>query len=229
MMRFFWFKFANNYGDVLTPYLCRALKVRCLWAHRHTADAIMVGSIANHARPGQHVFGSGFIRAADNPCPTARYHWVRGPISRKMVMNAGGSAPELYGDAALILPDFIRPAEKKHDIGYVPHHVDYMLLNRSQKVCLQRGSIEFITRQITSFRKVISSSLHGIIVAHAYGIPAAWVKLSDKLTGDDMKFHDHYASVGLKAQLSTLENPIFQVPTNIQTDHIGRIIKQYAK
>lgn len=184
----------------------------------------MVGSIANHARPGVKVYGSGFIRRNDIVCSTADYKWVRGPISRDMVLKAGGSVCDLYGDAALILPDLIPQSEKLHDIGYVPHHVDYQLVKSGFKVNLIKGSIEHITKEITKCRRVISSSLHGIIVAHAYGIPAAWVRLSDKLSGDGMKFHDHYESVGLKAELSTTENPVFQVPTEIKTDHIKRLL-----
>lgn len=223
-MRFFWFKQENNYGDVLTPYICRKLKVTCIWSPRPSATAIMVGSIANKARPGMHVFGSGFIRRNDLICRNAIYHWVRGPISRQMVLNAGGKAPEIYGDAALLMPEFVRPSEKVHDVGYIPHHVDYADLKQELKIDLTKGSIESITREITKYRRIISSSLHGIIVAHAYGIPAAWVKLSDKLTGDGMKFHDHYQSVGLKAQLSTIDNPIFQVPTRVETGDIARLI-----
>lgn len=223
-MRFFWFKQENNYGDVLTPYICEKLKVHCVWSPRQAANAIMVGSIANKARPGMHVFGSGFIRRSDLVVMNALYHWVRGPISRNMVLAAGGKAPEIYGDAALLMPEFVRALPKDRDIGYIPHHVDYKSLHREHKIDLTTGGIEGITREITRYRKIVSSSLHGIIVAHAYGIPAAWVKLSNKLTGDDMKFHDHYESVGLKAQLSTLENPIFQVPTQIDVTDLPRLI-----
>jgi len=35
-------------------------------------------------------------------------------------------------------------------------------------------------------------------VAHAYGIPAVWVKFSNKLFGDNIKFYDYFASVGIK-------------------------------
>lgn len=224
MPSFFWFHRGNNYGDVLTPYICKKLHVSCVYANRHYAQAIMVGSIANHARPRMHVLGSGFIRRNDIVCPTAQYHWVRGPISRQMVLAAGGKAPEIYGDAALLLPEFIDAAPKEHDVGFVPHHIHYNDLHEPLKVDLTRGSIEDITRHITSFRKIISSSLHGIIVAHAYGIPAAWVKFPGKLTGDDMKFHDHYESVGLKAQLSTPEDPVFQVPTKIDVTDLPRLI-----
>lgn len=224
MKRFFWFKRDRNYGDVMTPYILKRLDRKFHYSHSRYANAIMIGSIAKLARSGMDILGSGFIRKSDPVCKDAKFHWVRGPLTRRMIIEAGGMAPELYGDAALLLPEFIPSSEKEHDIGYIPHHVDYNLINEGFKVDLTKGSIEDITKQITKCRKVICSSLHGIIVAHAYGIPAAWVKLSDNLSGDGMKFHDHYQSIGLKAQLSTMEDPIFQAPDNYETDHIKRII-----
>jgi hypothetical protein len=46
----------------------------------------------------------------------------------------------------------------------------------------------------------LSSSLHGLIVAHAYGIPAVWCDFADRphaIAGDGTKFHDYFASIGL--------------------------------
>jgi hypothetical protein len=43
---------------------------------------------------------------------------------------------------------------------------------------------------------IVSSSLHGLIIAHAYGREAAWLKFSDRPLGDDFKFRDYWASIG---------------------------------
>jgi hypothetical protein len=40
----------------------------------------------------------------------------------------------------------------------------------------------------------VSSSLHGIIVAHAYGVPARWVRWRHD-SGDGIKYLDYFQSV----------------------------------
>lgn len=206
----------HNYGDLLTPFLLSGLRIRYRKANGHsTADAIMVGSIARFARSGMRVMGSGFIHESDPVCNKARYLWVRGPLSRGKILAAGGACPEIYGDAAWLLPELIKPADKLHDVGLVPHYVDHadmVAMNTGMPVVdLLQPDIRAVTNAITSFRTVISSSLHGVIVAHAYGIPAAWVPVSDRLKGDGFKFRDHYASIGLDAIPSTMDNPVFTV------------------
>jgi polysaccharide pyruvyl transferase WcaK-like protein len=62
---------------------------------------------------------------------------------------------------------------------------------------LATNSVENVIEEIYSCDTVISSSLHGIIVAHAYNIPAVWVKFSNNLFGDGIKFYDYFESVGL--------------------------------
>lgn len=228
-MRFYWMGKGNNYGDILTPYICRRLGIPCRPAPKRKPQALMVGSIAALAKPGTQVFGSGFIHRKQVACKDAVWRWLRGPLSRRMVLDAGGDAPECYGDAALILPGLIPEARKMHDMGYIPHYVDKSHVNREFTIDLTGGDVEHITRAITSCRRIVSSSLHGVIVAHAYGIPAAWVCWSDALAGDGMKFHDHYGSVGLGAVLSSPDAPVFQLPEKVETRHIHEILQAVSR
>ena len=49
--------------------------------------------------------------------------------------------------------------------------------------------------EIASASLVVSSSLHGLIVADSYGIPAAWVTTDVELWGGDFKFRDYHSVV----------------------------------
>jgi pyruvyltransferase len=60
-----------------------------------------------------------------------------------------------------------------------------------------------VVEDIARCEYVASSSLHGVIVAHALGVPALWLRISDQLKGGAFKFRD-YASA-LNMQLATLD------------------------
>lgn len=227
-MNVWWYDTPPNYGDVLTPHILNAYGIPFIRAEKKNFDTLMVGSIAKWARPGTRVLGAGFIRKVDPVCKDANWKWVRGPLSRQMVLDAGGRVPEVYGDAAWLLPTFWGPSEKEFDLGIVPHHVDYEIAKELHPgipvIDLLTTDPEKTTKEITKCKAVICSSLHGLIVAHAYGIPAAWVKYSDKLHGDDMKFKDHFASMGIETILSTYDNPVFTLGT-LDTKPMIEILK----
>jgi len=110
--------------------------------------------------------------------------------------------PEIYGDPVLLLPRFYKPnINKEYKLGVIIHYIDkkWFGLNIGNKnvlqIDIQSGFYNVIT-QVLKCEKIISSSLHGLILADAYGIPAMWLKVTDKVEGAELKFNDYFMSVG---------------------------------
>jgi hypothetical protein len=85
-------------------------------------------------------------------------------------------------------------------VGVFAHYCDLedpQILAGKWNVINPLGDPLAVIDHMRKFSPILSSSLHGIILAHAYGIPAAWVRLSDKLFGDGVKFADYADSVGI--------------------------------
>lgn len=164
---------------------------------------IFLGSILQFYKlNGGIVWGAGLI---DTNFTTGihRYYAVRGPKSRYLLMQKGYKVPQIYGDPALILSRvYDKPVPKSNEIGIIPHIVHYegllkVELNSEMTIIdLKTFDIEFVIDEIRSCRYVLSSSLHGLIVAHAYNIPALWVNLGDvELMGNNVKFYDYFESL----------------------------------
>jgi hypothetical protein len=205
----------GNFGDILTPLILNHYGIAYSWVNVHQADAISTGSIIKFAKKGMTVLGSGAMRQNDKLEPRAKYLWVRGPLTRDIVLRDGGDCQELYGDPAMLLPRiFEKTGRPRHKVGYFLHYVDLDMEDRFPFVINPLEPVEKVLADIWQCERIVSSSLHGIIAAHAYGIPAAWVRLSDRLSGDDTKFHDHALSVGLaQMPLSTVDQPEFTSAT----------------
>lgn len=207
-------KDSKNYGDLLTPYIFKHFNISFEFADLSNANTLCIGSIIVHAKKDSIVLGSGLIKKKQKPNPLANYKFVRGPYTRSRILELGGTCPQVYGDPALLLPLIWEHQTPEYEVGLVPHIINYEEAKENfpyYKIIDLTKDPKVVTQEITSCKKIISSSLHGIIVAHAYGIPAAWVKFSNKLVGDDIKFYDHYTSINLEPKLSTVQTPIFTV------------------
>jgi hypothetical protein len=207
-------KSKENYGDVLGRYLVEKIsnkKVVFAWPKKFSIYDwfspiyVTIGSIIHNINHNCIVWGSGIINQ-QIVIKKAVFLAVRGPQTRNYLINLGYDVPEIYGDPALLLPRYFKPkVEKKYKYGIVPHYNDYKIVekwfeNRTDVhlIDLMTNDIEAKTMEFLQCEKIISSSLHGIIIAHAYGIPAVWQKFSDKVFGDDIKYQDYFESVQLK-------------------------------
>jgi pyruvyltransferase len=196
-----------NWGDALSPVLVELLagKPAIHLEGLHHDRYLAIGSILGGANERAEVWGSGFIRENEPilGCPRA-VHAVRGPLSRESLVKQGVECPEVYGDPALLLPRFFNPgARKRYSVGIIPHYIDkgHPWLDRWRRdpqvllLDIESGIQEFV-RSVKSCEAILSSSLHGLICADAYGVPNAWVQLSDEVIGGDFKFRDYRLSIG---------------------------------
>jgi hypothetical protein len=202
--------YPGNFGDILNPYLVEKLTgMPPLHATKGTG-ALAIGSTIRFALDGTAVWGTGTPRMSDKLNPRARYLAVRGPLTARLVEESGGRAPDVFGDPAVLLPHIYQPtpAPRRYPLGIVLHHAHEGRLEIDGDVRVigvlrdGYGGIESFIDELCSCERVLSSSLHGLIVSHAYGIPAQWFTLSDsasEVPGDGTKYHDYLLSVGLDA------------------------------
>lgn len=207
-VRAFWCRIPSraNFGDALTPWLIRRITGRrptFVRPEEPRAKYFVVGSILGYAAAHCTVWGSGISARADLVSDAAQLLAVRGPLSRAAAMEAGVACPEVYGDPALLLPRLYQPPSvPRRGIGVIPHYSDVPRLVRpwvgsgEVRVIDPQSPVESVVDQICRCEVVVSSSLHGIIVSHAYGIPAVWVSVGASSLVRDTKFHDYYLSVG---------------------------------
>lgn len=219
-IRLFWWnekviqgKSRENYGDLLGKYLVEKIsgkKVVFAWPKKWSLldycnpIYVTIGSILTHVNHKCIVWGSGII-SKEYPIKKAIFLAVRGPQTRKKLLNAGYEVPEIYGDPALLLPRFFNPkVEKKYKYGVVPHYNDYKLVSNwfqdnphIHLIDMMTTDVELKTIEFLQCERIVSSSLHGIIVAHTYSIPAVWQKFSNNVFGDDIKFQDYLESVDI--------------------------------
>ena len=169
-------------------------------------NLVGIGSIAHWADRNSILWGCGLIADwVELSVAPAKVLAVRGRLTRDALRKRGIPCEDLLGDAGLLLPDVIAPSEKRFDVGIVPHYVDRDSPFLEQ--CRQQGipvvdvfaSPEDYVASLTACRRILSSSLHGIVFAHAYGIDAAWVRLSDRALGEGFKFYDYYSALGVRA------------------------------
>jgi pyruvyltransferase len=164
-----------------------------------------IGSVLHFARDGDTVWGSGRngkIAESEHRFAALDVRAVRGPLTRQFLLDRNIACPAVYGDPALLVPQLFPMRFRRKaiagKIGIVPN------LNDLESVSGQEGNERRVidpTRrwdrvidEILSCEMVIASSLHGLIIADAFGVPCAQVRFSD--TEHDFKYADYHHGAG---------------------------------
>lgn len=202
----------ENYGDLLSRYLVEKISGKEAewvqpknkpWYKKSKTNYLAAGSIIHHVNEKSIVWGSGIIDHRQK-IRKADFWAVRGPETRKYLQEKGYDCPDIYGDPALLLPDYFNPKlKKKFKLGIIPHYNDLVQVKKEygnidgiKIIDMMTNDVEETTMEILECERIISSSLHGVIVSHAYDIPVICVKFSNRVFGDGIKYKDYYASIG---------------------------------
>lgn len=230
-----------NFGDNIGPYLVEkitGMKAVYVSPEENIEHIALVGSLLDIPPLNNTiVWGCGFAYEEGTICSPKEICAVRGRLSREKYLNSEIDCPEIYGDPALLLPRFYNPEiQKKYSLGIIPHVVDYVEVlkqyaNRypDTKIIDLSQSVEMVISQILSCENTISSSLHGLIVSHAYGVRCRWVEFSDKVLGSGFKFRDYFTTIESAAtpldlrscpELATIQSEIFEHEIKINLDKL---------
>jgi pyruvyltransferase len=195
----------NNFGDLLGPFIVDRMLARHGLSNRgprrtSRSRLLTVGSVLHMASKGDTVWGTGVHGAflGMNYPAGLDIRAVRGPMTRDFLRTRGIEAPAVYGDPALLLPELLPELSrwasepKRFELTIVPHFresdsaygVDVLDPRAGLLYCLER---------IARSKLVVSSSLHGIIVAEAAGVPA---RLFHPTHQPLFKYEDYYAGTG---------------------------------
>ena len=178
--------------------------------------------------------GVGVERIPFIPDRATRYriHATRGPVSRALIGEENAVGAPVFGDPVWALPRFYDPkVEKKWEIGVIVHLSD--LADRSldalPREAYERyhipadfeGSVHIINTltavsaasmrekldEILACKRLVSTSLHGMVFAESYGIPCLYFSprgapeglINRKLDPDDgydLRITDLYQGLG---------------------------------
>lgn len=213
-----WLDSVANFGDQMSRDVVSHLSDRPVeWGDGDVCDLFAIGSImmyAGHwagktrnADNPMHVWGTGMLsplRCAKHmtvlKSDSVVYHALRGPLTGAMLDNP----TRVYGDPGLLVPQIVPQAQSTGKIGIIPHHSVTLAadvldeIERDddlQLIDVGDGPALDVAARICACDRVISASLHGLIVADAYGIPSAWWMPRQIHQTAEFKFYDYALAI----------------------------------
>lgn len=202
----------QNFGDYLSANLVEVFSGRkVVHAAIKHADMIAVGSVLNREKKARrwglprklHIWGTGSGSPEYTFSGRHYYHAVRGLKCKEQIQDL--KCQPVMGDPGLLSPWVIRkPTSRKISVGLIPHFCHH---NAPEIAALQSmipkariinvfSPVKQVLEEIASCDFVLSSSLHGLIVADSFGVPNQWLSL-ERSREWEFKFHDYYSSYGL--------------------------------
>ncbi len=190
----------DNFGDLLGPLIVERIRAqrRLSRPQRRGPRLLAVGSIMRLAHAGDVVWGAGINgKTVDETVfPRVDVRAVRGPRTAAVLRSFGNDVPDVFGDPALLIPQLWSDEELGVDRGtgglvLMPNYNDAR--QWPEHALSPRGGALERVRQLASAERVVASSLHALVIAEAYSVPAVPVASSKE---PPFKYEDYYEGTG---------------------------------
>lgn len=211
LIKVHWGRGMNNFGDCLSPDILKHYGLTPVYVpNQMEADIILAGSILQWVNPEYNGIiigtgGSDILYALNNATVLA----VRGKLTHKNFRNHKNFSNIIYGDPGLLMSNvYSQPLEKKYELGIIPHFVDWNSKcvnnwrasfhgNPNVIFISPLGSPKKIIKKIKKCKHIVSSSLHGLIIADSFHIPnMRFVNRATMPTDSyNYKYDDYYSSI----------------------------------
>jgi pyruvyltransferase len=232
-------KGGRNFGDDLNLDLAASVlgiersEVYFTTNRTFSGKIVAIGSVLTQAMSNDIVLGTGLSFASKDALPESPL-WskelpnvtiisVRGPDTRSKVLErAYTDCPEAYGDlgvtASLLIWPQLKPSEKPSKaVCIVPHATDATLKKEAAATSYHVLSISpstplILVKQLMECEIVISSSLHALMIADAFGIAVRWYNGPDSNAPE--KYMDYFRGIGALdvSHASTLQQAVDMGP-----------------
>lgn len=205
----------KNFGDIFTAWLFEQLTGQAA-EFSDKKELFISGSILQDAVDNTIVMGAGYGAFWQHMEGSAELIYVRGPLSANILTTQGYGWTDTH-EPALCLAEFYQPCQKEYEIGYLPHYIDTQQPPFESwhyiDIC---SGVDNVCRELLKCKAIVTSSLHGMVAADAFGIPYCFVRSDNRIDTDGFKYFDYWALTGSPSYMPVLKtSPEVQQILNI--------------
>ncbi|MDY7029697.1 MAG: polysaccharide pyruvyl transferase family protein [Spirochaetota bacterium] len=197
----------QNFGDYISGIVV-AETARKLGLKRSNIPAgqklLAIGSVLHFAQNGDIIWGTGIngkISRERHAFSTLDVRMVRGPMTRGFLVQKGMIVEDVFGDPALLLPTLFPGITRKttpNKIIVLPNLNELALVKKkvpkTMRIVSPLAHWKRVVHEILTSELVLSSSLHGIILSEAFGVPVRFVMPAG---GETLfKYQDYFLGTG---------------------------------
>ena len=248
---------SKNFGDGVNKRFWREIVKKEIVYNKEKEHYITTGSIMCLVNKNSIILGTGFIsnkadlggrkfKSQDNKkyVIPKKVISVRGPLSRKKLIDFSIECPENYGDPLILMPCIYSKQKKikENIVGIIPHYIDKNnnnILKIKEELEKNRYKVKiidiFVGRrynklidQINECKYIISSSLHGVIMGIVYKKKTIYTKVSNKVIGGSFKFQDFFKSININYEdKKDFSKEILNNTINVDYENLVKVGKNF--